>query len=318
MRNPLRVGVIGVGHLGQHHARIYSTMPDVDLCGVCDMDEGRGRKIADERQVPFFAKMESLLSGVDAVSVAVPTLAHFEVVAACLSHGCHVLVEKPITSHVSEGERLVTMARECGKILHVGHVERFNPIVEVIRPLIDHPGFVECHRLSPFQPRGTDVDVVRDLMIHDLDLLLSLGLGPIREIEARGLPILTDFPDVANVRIVFEQGCLANLTASRVSTGRLRKLRIFQANRYISVDFGAKQAVVNTRKSPHGEKIDVETRHVTGVEGDALTRELTAFVKAIQGVPDHQGVSGDDGLEALRVATEVGILIQRQVAGLRS
>lgn len=311
MKPGLRVGVIGVGHLGQHHARIYTEMAGVSLCGVCDQDELRGRKIAEERQVPYFSTPGPLFRLAEAVSVAVSTSAHFEVVASCLAHGLHVLVEKPIASQVSEGERLVAMARSAGKILHVGHVERFNPIVENIRPLICNPGFIECHRLSPFQLRGTDVDVVRDLMIHDLDLLLSLGLGPIKEIEARGLPVLTEFPDVANVRILFEHGCLANLTASRISTGRLRKIRIFQPERYISVDFGGKEAVVNTRKHLAGKDVEVELQRVRGGEGDALTRELTAFVRAVQGDQGQQGVSGEDGVEALRVATQVANLIQQ-------
>ena len=311
MESSLRVGVIGVGHLGQHHARIYGGLSGVSLVGVCDQDEARGKKIAKERGVPYFFTLESLLPLVDAVSVAVPTSAHFEVVSTCLRQGCHVLVEKPITSHVAEGEQLVELAQSVGKVLHVGHVERFNPIVEVIRPLIHTPGFIECHRLSPFQPRGTDVDVVRDLMIHDLDLILSLGLGPIRDIDARGLPVLTDFPDVANVRIQFEQGCVASLTASRISTGRLRKLRIFQPERYISVDFGTKEAVVTTRKKVRGGVAEVESQQVKAKDGDALTRELTCFIHTILDQEAEPGVTGEEGVEALRVASTVGLLIQQ-------
>ena len=313
MELSLRVGVVGVGHLGQHHARIYANMPDVSLAGVCDQDEVRGKIIAQERGAPFFFRLESLLPLVDAVSVAVPTSVHFDVVSTCLRHGCHVLVEKPITSQVSDGEELVKLAKSVGKVLHVGHVERFNPIVEVIRPLIQAPGFIECHRLSPFQPRGTDVDVVRDLMIHDLDLLLSLGLGPIHDLDARGLPVLSDFPDVANVRIVFEQGCVATLTASRVSTGRLRKIRIFQPERYISVDFGTKEAVVTTRKKIDGKAVEVESQEVKAKDADALTRELTCFIRTIQGNQTEPGVTGEEGVEALRVASTVGQLIQQHM-----
>lgn len=313
MKTSLRVGVVGVGHLGQHHARIYAGLPGVCLTGVCDLDERRGKQIAEERGVPFFSTLESLLPLVDAVSVAVPTSSHFAVVSACLRGGCHVLVEKPITRQVEEGEQLVTLARSVGKILHVGHVERFNPIIEVIRPLIHSPGFIECHRLSPFQPRGTDVDVVRDLMIHDFDILLSLGLGSIRELDARGLPVLTDFPDVANVRMEFEQGCTATLTASRISTGRLRKLRIFQPDRYISVDFGTKEAVVNSRKKGHDKTVEIESQQLKAPDGDALTRELACFTQTIQGTNEHQGVTGDEGVEALRIATTVGFLIQEHM-----
>jgi predicted dehydrogenase len=310
MTHNLRVGVIGVGHLGRHHARIFSTLPSVLLVGVCDIEVSRGRMVADECGVAFYKDHGDLLSIVDAVSVAVPTSAHFEIVTTCLQRGCHVLVEKPIASHVWEGEQLVTLADAQKKILHVGHIERFNPIVELMRPLVRNPGFIECHRLSPFQPRGTDVDVVRDLMIHDLDLLLSLGLGPILQVEARGLPVFTDLPDIANVRILFESGCLANLTASRISTGRLRKIRVYQRERYISVDFGGKEAVINTRKSLDGGKFEVESQHIRGEEGDALTRELTCFVQSILGNPLSRGVSGVEGVEALRVATQVFALIQ--------
>lgn len=311
MTQSLRVGVIGVGHLGRHHARIYGTLPSVTLVGVSDTDTARGHLVADECGVSYFQDLDELLSLVDAVSVAVPTSAHGVVVTICLQRGCHVLVEKPIASHVWEGEQLVELAKVQGTILQVGHIERFNPIVEVMRPLVSHPGFIECHRLSPFQPRGTDVDVVRDLMIHDLDLLLSLGLGPILQVEARGMPVFTDLPDIANVRILFESGCLANLTASRISTGRLRKIRVYQRDRYLSVDFGGKEAVMNTRRSLEGGTFEVESQHIKGDEGDALTRELDCFIQSILGNPSARGVSGEEGVEALRVATQVVSLIQQ-------
>lgn len=311
MTHSIRIGVIGVGHLGRHHARIYGTLPSVTLVGVSDTDASRGHVVADECGVSYFQDLDELLSLVDAVSVAVPTSAHGVVVTTCLQRGCHVLVEKPIASHVWEGEQLVALAKVRGSILQVGHIERFNPIVEVMRPLVSQPGFIECHRLSPFQPRGTDVDVVRDLMIHDLDLLLSLGLGPIMQVEARGMPVFTDLPDIANVRILFERGCLANLTASRISTGRLRKIRIYQRDRYLSVDFGGKEAVMNTRRSLEGETFEVETQHIKGDEGDALTRELDCFIQSILGNPSARGVSGEEGVEALRVATQVVSLIQQ-------
>ncbi|MCA9419543.1 MAG: Gfo/Idh/MocA family oxidoreductase [Nitrospira sp.] len=311
MTQSLRVGVIGVGHLGRHHARIYGTLPSATLVGVCDADASRGQVVADECGVASFQDLDKLLALVDAVSVAVPTSAHCAVVTTCLERGCHVLVEKPIASHVWEGEQLVELAKVRGRILQVGHVERFNPIVEVMRPLVSQPGFIECHRLSPFQPRGTDVDVVRDLMIHDLDLLLSLGLGPILQVEARGMPVFTDLPDIANVRILFESGCLANLTASRISTGRLRKIRVYQRDRYLSVDFGGKEGVINTRKSLEDGTFEVESQHIKGDEGDALTRELGCFIQSILGKASVRGVSGEEGVEALRVATQVVSLIQQ-------
>lgn len=318
MTQSLRVGVIGVGHLGRHHARIYNELPFVSLVGIVDSNLSTGDKIGKEFGVPIFENLAALLQVVDAVSVAVPTSAHYSVVTTCLMNDCHVLVEKPITSHVWEGEDLVKLARSRGKILHVGHIERFNPIVESVGPLIEKPGFIECHRLSPFQPRGTDVDVVRDLMIHDIDLLLSLGLGPIKEVEARGLPVFTMYPDIANVRILFESGCLANLTASRISTGRLRKIRIYQRDRYISVDFGVKEAVINTRKAVDGDSIDVESQHIKKEDGDSLTRELECFIQSVLGSNLHQGVSGEEGVEALRVATQVVALIKQHAPSFSS
>jgi len=318
MSQSLRVGVIGVGHLGRHHARIYSTLPSVTLVGISDTDASRGRELANEFKIVFYPSPDELLAHVDAVSVAVPTSVHFPVVRSCLNQNCHVLVEKPITSDASEGEQLVQLAKDKGKILQVGHVERFNPILEKVRPFIHKPGFIECHRLSPFQPRGTDVDVVRDLMIHDLDLILSLGLGPTTHIEARGLPVYTEHPDIANVRIVFESGCLVNLTASRISTGRLRKLRIYQRDCYISVDLGTKDAVINTCHVSDSGFRDVQSQKISGAEGDALTRELDCFIQSIFGMAHTQGVSGQEGVDALRMASHIMSLIHHSVMTLPS
>ncbi len=313
MSESLRVGVIGVGHLGRHHARIFSTFSSVNLVGISDKDPARGRAIADEFNLVFYPHPEELLSLVDAVSVAVPTSVHFPVVRSCLNQDCHVLVEKPITSDEREGEVLVQLAKGKGKILQVGHVERFNPILDKVRPFIQQPGFIECHRLSPFQPRGTDVDVVRDLMIHDLDLILSLGLGPTKQIEARGMPVFTDHPDIANVRILFETGCLVNLTSSRISTGRLRKIRIYQRDCYISVDLGAKDAVINTCQVSDSVVGDVQSQRISASEDDALTRELECFVESIHGTGKNKGVSGEEGVEALRMASHILSLIHQAV-----
>ena len=309
MTESLRVGVIGVGHLGRHHVRIYSTLPSVIVSGITDIDTSRGHEVAEEFKVPFYSNLEELLALVDAVSVVVPTSAHFAVVESSLRQNCHVLVEKPITSNECEGTMLVQLAKEKEKILQVGHVERFNPIVEKVRPSIHMPGFIECHRLSPFQPRGTDVDVVRDLMIHDLDLILSLGLGRPKHIEARGMPVFTEHPDVANVRILFESGCLANLTASRISTGRLRKLRIYQRNCYISVDLGAKDAVINSCQVSDSATREVQSQKISGPDGDALTRELECFIQTVLGTATHRGVSGQEGVDALRMASHIVSLI---------
>ncbi|GJL62927.1 MAG: UDP-N-acetylglucosamine 3-dehydrogenase [Nitrospirales bacterium] len=300
----LKVGVIGVGHLGQHHARIYSGLPEVRLVAVSDIDQSRGQSIANLYHVPHYAQFDRILSDVDAVSVAVPTSEHYLVVRACLEAGVHVLVEKPITSRVDDGQTLVKLAKQHGCVLQVGHVERFNPIVELVRPLIHHPGFLECHRLSPFQPRGTDVDVVLDLMIHDLDIVLSLNLGAIVTIEASGLAVLTDQVDIANARIGFSNGGVATFTASRISTGRLRKCRIFQSQAYLSIDYQDRQAVIHRRNGRNTGVGGVKTEQLSGEQDEPLQRELRAFIASIntQAAPL---VSGEDGVASLQLAHQI-------------
>ena len=292
----LKVGVIGVGHLGQHHARIYSSLSNTTLVAVSDLDKTRGQLIAKRYHVPFFEDLANLLPQVQAVSVAVPTSAHYPIVKTCLKAGLHVLVEKPITSTIDEGNDLVRLAQEKQVVLQVGHIERFNPVVDVARSYIDHPGFIECHRLGPFQPRGTDVDVVLDLMIHDLDMVLSLNLGQVQQVEAVGMPVFTNIIDIANARIEFSGGCVANLTASRVSTGRLRKLRVFQPDCYLSVDYQAREAIVHQRVGTQGEDSAIRTHHLRGEDDEPLRRELYSFANSVQNgtecpVPGKQGVA---------------------------
>ena len=302
--NQLRVGVIGVGHLGQHHARIYSSLSDANLVAVSDVDQARGELIADQFAVPYCMQFEQMLSDVDAVSVAVPTSQHYEVVRTCLDAGIHVLVEKPITTNVKDGETLITLAKERNCVLQVGYVERFNPIMELVRPLIQEPGFLECHRLSPFQPRGTDVDVVLDLMIHDLDMVLSYNLGSVVSVEASGLAVLTEQIDIANARITFDNGAVATFTASRISTGRLRKCRIFQSQAYLSIDYQDRQATIHRRKGGFGKDSCVGTERFSGSKDEPLERELLAFLVAVK----HQTnplVSGEDGVASLDLAHRI-------------
>ena len=300
----LRVGVIGVGHLGQHHARLYASLPDVVLTGVTDSSAERARQVGDRHQVPVFADRAELLKQVDAVSVAVPTSAHHEVVRACLEAGVHVLVEKPIAVTPAEARDLVDLARQRKLALQVGHVERFNPVMQAMRPRIGRPGFIECHRLSPFGERGTDVDVVLDLMIHDLDLILSFDPGPVEEIRAAGVPVLSASVDIANARIAFASGCVANLTASRVSTTRMRRLRLFQRDAYVSVDFQTRQGVVFRRVSEPGKRPTIDVEQVRGGEEEPLKLELEAFVRAAAtGGPVT--VSGEHGTAALELAHQV-------------
>ena len=312
----LRVGVIGVGHLGQHHARIYSILPNSHLIAIQDLDKTRGRLIAKRYRVTFCEGLENLLSQVDAVSVAVPTSAHFPVVKTCLEAGLHVLVEKPITSTIEEGHELVRLAKERQVIFQVGHIERFNPVVDVARSYIDKPGFLECHRLGPFQPRGTDVDVVLDLMIHDLDMVLSFDLGRVQQVEAVGMPVFTENIDIANARIEFSKGCVANLTASRVSTGRLRKLRVFQPDCYLSVDYQGREAIIHQRVVDPNGASSIRTQTLRGEDDEPLRRELFSFVNAAKYGADSL-VPGEQGVASLELAHRVleAIRVSGRLAG---
>ncbi len=302
--NPIRVGVIGVGHLGQHHARLYAGLPNASLIGVMDIDADRAGLIGNRYGAPAFARLDDLLDGVDAVSVAVPTSAHYGVVKACLEAGVHVLVEKPITVTPAEAYELIDLARTKRRALQVGHVERFNPIMRALRPHILKPGFIECHRLSPFGQRGTDVDVVLDLMIHDLDLILSLEPGPVEEIRAAGVPVLSPNIDIANARIQFASGCVANLTSSRVSTMRMRKLRLFQRDGYISMDYQARKGLICRRAVNADGTPSIEMEHVQGGDEEPLKAQLEAYLSALQNGTDPS-VSGEAGAAALELAHQV-------------
>jgi predicted dehydrogenase len=311
----IRTGVIGVGHLGQHHARHFASLPGSKLIGVLDTDPARGTLIADRYQVRCFTALPAFLREVDAVSVAVPTSAHFAVAKSCLQAGKHVLVEKPIAVTPAEGRELVRLAKEAAYVLQVGHSERFNPIMSMVRPFITRPVFVEGHRLSPFGERGTDVDVVLDLMIHDLDMLLSFQPGPVEEIRAAGVPVLSRTVDIANVRIMFASGCVANLTSSRVSTNKMRRLRLFQRDSYVGIDYQARHAIVCRRVAAPGGRPTIDMEQFQGGDDEPLRLELEAFLRAIaEGTSPI--VSGEEGTAALELAHQVleaiGTFIQRQ------
>jgi predicted dehydrogenase len=317
----LRTGVIGVGHLGQHHARHFASLPGSKLVGVLDSDPARGKLIAERHQVRCFTSLLDLFQEIDAVSVAVPTSAHFTVAKACLQAGKHVLVEKPIAVAPAEGRELVRLAKAVACVLQVGHSERFNPIMPMIRPFIARPVFVECHRLSPFGERGTDVDVVLDLMIHDLDMLLSFQPGPVEEIRAAGVPVLSSTVDIANVRIMFASGCVANLTSSRVSTNKMRRLRLFQRDSYVGIDYQARHAIVCRRVVSPGERPSIDMEQFQAGDEEPLRLQLEAFLRAITtGTPPT--VSGEEGTAALELAHQVleavGTFIQRQETGEQS
>jgi predicted dehydrogenase len=248
--HPLRVGVIGCGAFGRNHARVYRDLAAhptqaVEFVGVADLDFDRAQAVAKEFSARAFRSADELIAaGVDAVSVAVPTVAHLESARKLMQSGVDVLIEKPLATTVAEADELIAVAQQYGRVAQTGHLERFNPAVRATVPLITNPMFFEVHRLSVFTPRSLDVDVVLDLMIHDLDVVLSFVNSPIKEIRAVGLPILSQKVDIANVRMEFDSGCVANFTASRVSTERIRKLRFFQPHQYVSLDYSRQDVLV--------------------------------------------------------------------------
>lgn len=302
----LRAAVIGVGYLGNFHAQKYAGMEGVDLVGVVDDNPKRAEEIGQQLGVPWFTDYSKVLGNVDMVSIAVPTEYHHEVAKRCLEAGVHVLVEKPITKTVQEAQDLIDCAHARGLILQVGHLERFNPAMLALQDVLTSPIFIESHRMAPFRPRGTDVNVVLDLMIHDIDNILQMVPSEITDIRAMGAPVLTDEVDIANARIEFANGCAANVTASRVSREFIRKIRIFQADCYISIDYRDHKILICRKTdgadSAEGANIAVEER--TFGKSDALLCEIQAFVDAVRnGTPPV--VSGQDGKRALEVALEI-------------
>lgn len=316
----LRAGVIGVGHLGQHHARLYASLPGSQLVGVTDQSAERARLIADRHGARAFGTVDELLTHVDLVSVAVPTSAHYAVAKTCLLAGKHVLVEKPIAVTSAEAHELVRLARQNGRCLQVGHSERFNPVMQVMRSHIGRPVFIECHRLSSFSERGTDVDVVLDLMIHDLDMVLSFNPGPVEDIRAAGVPVLSPTIDIANARIQFKSGCVANLTASRVSMNKMRRLRLFQRDNYVSIDFQTRQGIICRRDTKAGQRPAVDIEQLQGGEEEPLKLQLESFLQAAA-TGTRPVVSGEDGAAALDVAQQVleaiAAFVARQDEGIK-
>jgi predicted dehydrogenase len=305
MNQLLKVGVIGVGYLGRFHAEKYAALPDVDLVGVADLNPDRAREVAGPLNTQVFTDYSQLLPLVDAVSVAVSTTSHFPVVRDCLEKGVQVLVEKPLAVTAAEADALVDLARERGRLLMVGHLERFNSAMEELRAKVTRPAFIESHRLSFYKERGIDVDVVLDLMIHDLDHVLSLVPSPVQEIRAAGVSVLTDKIDLANVRLEFADGCTANLTASRMSFKSMRKFRLFQPDAYLSVDFEARELTVASRQEGALGPIPgvaLETKRFP--QEDVLFKEISNFVAAVQ-KREEPRVTGQDGRAALSLALNI-------------
>lgn len=309
----LKTAVVGVGHLGRFHAQKHKMIEDVELVGVCDASRETADKISRELGVDAFFDPKQLIGKVDAVTVAASTNAHYELVKMFLENKIHVLVEKPITTNSKQGEELCQIAEKHGLKFQVGHVERFNPALQAARAKIGKPLFIEVHRLAPFTVRSTEVDVVIDLMIHDLDVILSMVGSEPTTVSSVGTPVLTQKLDIANARIEFENGAVANVTASRISQKRERKFRLFQENQYLSCDFQTGEVNLFTKTGPWNPEmgasldagsIPIEHESFNMEKGDALFEETKSFIAAIRDNSDV-GVSGRDGLKALRLAEKI-------------
>ena len=302
----IRIGVIGVGYLGKFHAQKYMANPEVELVGVADANPTNAAEVAKFCNTAVFFDYQALLDKVDAVSVVVPTSLHHEVAKRCLLAGVDVMLEKPMTTTLAEADELIALADEKARILQVGHIERYNPAVLAMAEHLTQPIFIESHRIHVFKPRGLDVDVVLDLMIHDIDIVLSLVKSPIASMHPVGMPVFTQTTDIANVRLIFENGCTANLTVSRISKDNIRRLRVFQPNSFVAVDYGKKEITVikpgkglDENGMPQEEVISSCYLHQ-----DALEMELKDFVMNVRNRTQPM-VSGREGRLALAVAQEI-------------
>jgi predicted dehydrogenase len=317
----VRCGVWGVGVWGEKHARVYGAIPETKLVGVYDRSGERARSVAQQYGTRAFETPEALLAECEAVSVAVPTVAHREAAEAALAAGCHVLVEKPMAVSVSEADAMIAAARRAGRTLQVGQVERFNPALLAARPFIGEPKFIEGHRMAAFQPRSLDIDVVGDLMIHDIDAVLHLTGRTPSQISAVGVAVLSSNEDIANARLEFDDGCVANLTASRVSIERLRRIRFFTGNAYVSVDLFGKSGEAFVIKDPGSFRpgaVDplallagIQRTALAVGDGEPLTLELQAFARSLRGLGEG-AASAQAGRDALYVAEEVREAMRRR------
>jgi predicted dehydrogenase len=314
-KNKLKLAVVGVGHLGQHHARLYSQLDELDLVCVVDIDEARAKSVARNCKTRYVTDYRQIESQLDAVSIAVPTRDHFEVAQSFLSQGISVLLEKPIASSLEQAEKLAELAEKQGTILQIGHVERFNPAVVALAKRVRSPKYIETHRLGPFVARGMDVDVILDLMIHDLDIVLSGVSSPLCQVQAVGMPIVSEHVDIANVRLEFEDGCVANMNTSRVSLTHLRKLRLFQQDTYFSLD-AIKQDLTVVRldkNSPSrltGLPFKISREKVKLKKQEPLKAELESFVNCVRRKQPPL-VSAREGIRALRVALDINSKIKQ-------
>lgn len=320
----LQIGVFGTGHLGKFHLNNWKNVEGVQIAGFYDPSDETGKKIEEEYQLTRFSDPDDLIDICDAVDIVAPTTAHFELCKKAILKSKHVFVEKPLVHTIDEAREIVKLVREANIKFQVGHVERFNPALVAARDHIHHPMFVEVHRLAQFNPRGTDVSVILDLMIHDIDIILSLIKSNVRTIMASGVPVLSDTPDIANVRIEFDNGCVANLTSSRISMKKMRKMRLFQKDAYIGIDFLNKKSEIIKYKTPEDQNVftfDIDTgKGVRTIavaapeikEDNAILSELQSFVDSIR--HDHPTeVSELDGYRAMEVAHQVLTKINRNL-----
>jgi predicted dehydrogenase len=309
---PLRAGVIGVGHMGRLHAHKYAAAAGVELAAVADRNAGTAERVGAELGVAWHTDHRALLGAVDLVSIAVSTDAHHAVARDCLQGGVHVLVEKPMTETLQQADELIALARARALCLQVGHLERFSAALVALRAEIARPLFIESHRLACFTPRGTEVNVVLDLMIHDIDLVLDLVRSPIVELRASGASVLTDDVDIGNARLEFESGCVANITASRVSRQPMRKLRVFQRDRYLAVDTMHDGIAIARRQPGAGGEPRIEFEQRGLEKGDPLMREVEAFVHAVRS-GTAPAVGGEQARRALEVALRISALMRESM-----
>lgn len=312
MSTPLKTAVIGVGYLGRFHAQKYAALPNAELVAVADANAENAQRVAEECNTAAVTDYRELFGKVDAVSIVVPTQMHHQVAKECLENGIHVLLEKPMTVTVEEADELIAIARDKGLVLQVGHLERFNSAVLALEPVLTTPQFIESHRLAPFNPRGADVNVILDLMIHDIDIIQNLVKSPITDINANGVSVLTDEIDIANCRLTFESGCVANVTASRVSMKPQRKMRLFQPEAYISIDFQDK--ILSVHKKGSKEMFpgipEITSEETIFENSDAILAEATAFLDAISN-NTAPPVTGEDGRQALDTAIRISELLNQ-------
>lgn len=325
MTATLRIGVAGTGSLGYHHARLLRDVKGVQLQGFFEASAERAATVSQELGIRAYPTLDAMLDEVDAVSIVVPTSKHHEVAMAALAKGKHLLIEKPITVTLAEADELLALAEAQGVLVQIGHIERFNRAIRAALPHVDHPLFIDSDRLAPFNPRGSDVAVVLDLMIHDIDLVLTLTGSPVREVSAAGLPVLTPSVDIADARITFESGAVATITSSRVSKDRMRKLRIFQRNGYLSLDLAAGTGemyrlrrdvdLATLAKQAQALEAFVEKVPIDAPEGEPLRLELESFVAALKGEAPV-AVTGRAGRDALAVALRIVADIERSIPAI--